>query len=353
MIVSLAGVIVSSDHPDITLEKENCPTYNFTDGCGLMSQGFAEKIAKKNYTPSVVQLRHKVRLPSFVIVVNMDGKGYKGVLMVDPKLEGCQIIFRKSMQKFKSDSSILARELGVVEFSHPSREGAYLNKQLIMVLSELGISDDVLLDKQRQHLFAPRHPFLLLKWALLHHPAHAARILEARNNGEMDTAINNILRRIDKQMKGCQESLRVLVPLSRIVFGVADISGRLKYGQCFFRPTIAGTPRTLKNGKVAVSRNPCYHPGDLRVLEPVDIPELSHLRDCIVFPVEGPRPHAHEMSGGDLDGDKFFVTWDPDLVPSRTCEPFPYDENPPKAPAEDNIPEQTIPTADDMARYAT
>lgn len=30
------------------------------------------------------------------------------------------------------------------------------------------------------------------------------------------------------------------------------------------------------------------------------------------------------MSGGDLDGDKFFVCWDEDLIPPRTEEPTSY-----------------------------
>lgn len=47
-------------------------------------------------------------------------------------------------------------------------------------------------------------------------------------------------------------------------------------------------------------RNPCYHCGDLRVLKAVDVPELHHLKDCIVFPVQGHRPHADEMAGGEL-----------------------------------------------------
>jgi hypothetical protein len=30
------------------------------------------------------------------------------------------------------------------------------------------------------------------------------------------------------------------------------------------------------------------------------------------------------MSGGDLDGDKFFVCWDSDLIPKRTVAPYSY-----------------------------
>ncbi len=56
-----------------------------------------------------------------------------------------------------------------------------------------------------------------------------------------------------------------------------------------------------------VCRNPCYHPGDIRVLEATHVQGYEHAVDELRLPVQGPRPHADEMSGGDLDGDKFTV----------------------------------------------
>ena len=50
-------------------------------------------------------------------------------------------------------------------------------------------------------------------------------------------------------------------------------------------------------GPVVVTRNPCLHPGDVRQLEAIEAPSLSHLVDCIVFPQQGSRPHPSEMSG--------------------------------------------------------
>ena len=58
------------------------------------------------------------------------------------------------------------------------------------------------------------------------------------------------------------------------------------------------------NTDVLVTRNPCLHPGDLQKFRAIDVPELSHLSDVIVFPTNGKRPSADLMSGGDLDGDK-------------------------------------------------
>ena len=36
------------------------------------------------------------------------------------------------------------------------------------------------------------------------------------------------------------------------------------------------------------------------------------------------RPHPNECSGSDLDGDIYFVTWDPELIPPHLVEPMDY-----------------------------
>lgn len=98
---------------------------------------------------------------------------------------------------------------------------------------------------------------------------------------------------------------RILIPQSRLLFGVCDAYGILQEGECFVRPTMDedGIPHALTGSYVLVARNPCLHPGDLQKLRVVARPVLAHLVDCIVFSIRGRRPAADMMSGGDLDGD--------------------------------------------------
>ena len=68
----------------------------------------------------------------------------------------------------------------------------------------------------------------------------------------------------------------------------------------------------------------------MRILTAVDRPELrerlGHHCNVLVFPQRGLRPHQHETSGGDLDGDEFVVIWNPSLVPRHDHAPMEYDE---------------------------
>ena len=81
-------------------------------------------------------------------------------------------------------------------------------------------------------------------------------------------------------------------------------------------------------GQIAAIRPPSYHQGDVRVWKLKDVPKLRHHHDVIFLSTKGSittdalgravvcpsTPAADAMSGGDYDGDKCFVTWDPRLL---------------------------------------
>jgi regulator of nonsense transcripts 1 len=115
-------------------------------------------------------------------------------------------------------------------------------------------------------------------------------------NREYDSMLNK------RQEQRC----RILIPKSRLLFGICDPRGVLREGECSVRVTMddGGQPQTLTGSNVLVTRNPCLHPGDVQKFRAVEKAELSHLVDCIVFSTQGRRPSADLMSGGDLDGDK-------------------------------------------------
>ena len=84
---------------------------------------------------------------------------------------------------------------------------------------------------------------------------------------------------------------RIFIPQGRAMMGCLDETCTLKYGQVFIQASYGADDnrKFVVTGKVAVAKNPCLHPGDVRVLHAVNVPDLHHMFDCVVFPQQGPR----------------------------------------------------------------
>ncbi|XP_059649729.1 probable RNA-dependent RNA polymerase 1 [Cornus florida] len=323
------------DIPDVEVESEEAK-YVFSDGIGKISADFAQRVAIKcglKNTPSAFQIRYA---------------GYKGVVAVDP-MSSMKLSLRKSMLKYESENT----KLDVLAWSkyHP----CFLNRQLITLLSTLGVRDRVFEKKQRE--------VVQQLDTILADPLRAQEALELMSPGENTKILREMLlcgykpnvepflsmmlhtfrasKLLDLRIK-----TRIFVRSGRLMMGCLDETGTLEYGQVFVqtsgggrRPFYDDSPlaiidygsdshNSVIDGKVFVAKNPCLHPGDVRVLKAVDVPALHHMVDCIVFPQNGKRPHPNECSGSDLDGDDYFVCWDPDLIPRRQIHPMDYSPAP-------------------------
>jgi RNA-dependent RNA polymerase len=103
--------------------------YCFSDGIGKISEDFAKQVGRKcglrrmgvSMAPSAFQIRYG---------------GYKGVVAVDPN-SSYKLSLRPSMRKFSSEH-IGLEVLGWAQFLP-----CYLNRQIISLLSTLGIADHV------------------------------------------------------------------------------------------------------------------------------------------------------------------------------------------------------------------
>ncbi|XP_050376197.1 probable RNA-dependent RNA polymerase 1 [Argentina anserina] len=311
------------DNPDIEIERHGTQ-YCFSDGIGKISAEFADRVARKcgkTHTPSAFQIRFG---------------GYKGVVAVDPTLSK-KLSLRKSMCKFKSRNT----KLNVLGWS--KYQPCFLNRQMITLLSTLGVEDCVFEEKQKQAMNQLE--------GILTDPLKAQQALDLMFQGE---AIN-ILKEMLVCYKPNQEPFlslmlqslcasrlaelrcksRIFIEKGRYLMGCLDETGTLEYGEVFVQcshhaifngsstSTASHANFTVK-GKVFVAKNPCLHPGDVRVLTAVDVPALHHMVDCVVFPQKGKRPHPNECSGSDLDGDDYTVCWDHELIPPRQTNPMNY-----------------------------
>ena len=104
--------------------------YNFSDGIGMIMQDLALEVAEMlpltdNYAPSAYQIRYA---------------GFKGVVAVSTgQNDGMRMSLRPSMRKFESAHSVLE----VVSWT--KFQPAFLNRQIITLLTSLGVPDAVFL----------------------------------------------------------------------------------------------------------------------------------------------------------------------------------------------------------------
>lgn len=321
------------DTPDITYPDNE---YKFSDGVGKISEFLARLISTelklpKDQPPSCFQFRLG---------------GCKGVLTVWPDAKQREVYIRPTQEKFKAKHKILE----VIRWSQPAT--ACLNRQLIIVLSSLGASD---------HVFRAKLKDMLHHYAdAMVRPAAAlymlCRAIDANQftlelaamvrDGFMETREPFVVSLLSLwrswSIKYLKEKARIMVENGAFVLGVVDETGILEghyddedegdkvdgkncekrkekkktMPEIFLQisdPENPGQFRVIE-GLCLVARNPSLHPGDIRTVRAVDIPELRHLRNVVVFPSKGDRDLPNMLSGGDLDGDDYIVIWDKDLT---------------------------------------
>ncbi|KAJ3570243.1 hypothetical protein NPX13_g5792 [Xylaria arbuscula] len=315
----------------------------FSDGVGKISPQLAEYVAKplrlkKGLLPSAFQFRLG---------------GSKGLLVCWPDMTFNKVSLRPSQKKFNAQSTLL-------EIVKPSRfSAATLNRQTITILNCLGVPDEAFMRLQRKQLKEYDQA--------LQDPGTAMRLLSmfVDQNGITTKAaqmISDGFMSVKEPFFMCilqvwrawslrllREKARIIVEQGAFVFGCVDETGTLRgysepaspskkedspasvskhsLPQIFLQVPRPGlSPDNLNNytiikGLCVVGRNPSLHPGDIRVVEAVDVPALQHLRNVVVFPANGDRDIPSMCSGGDLDGDDFFVIWDHALIPPEQDHP--------------------------------
>ncbi|KAG5929419.1 hypothetical protein E4U53_002455 [Claviceps sorghi] len=304
----------------------------FTDGVGLISKFQAQAITQ--------DMRLDVLSEPTAFQIRM--AGCKGVLAVWPQIKWGEVHIRPSQEKFKASS----KSLEVIKCA--SRATATLNRQTIVILESLGVPRHVFTKLLAEQIKAFEHAAqdssaalrLLTKFVdERQNTLVLAELLKARFKTAEEPFTANILKLwISWSFKLLREKARLHVAKSAFVLGCVDETGTLRghsretegstnkdinqLPQIFLQLTDPDGPeKTIINGLCIVGRNPSLHPGDIRVVQAVDNPKLRHLTDVVVFASTGDRPVPSMLSGGDLDGDDFFIIWDPDLIPKEWNHP--------------------------------
>ncbi|OAP64177.1 hypothetical protein AYL99_00149 [Fonsecaea erecta] len=318
--------------------------YLFTDGCGTVSRSIWKRLrgnVRRQDQPTSYQIRYK---------------GAKGMLTVDSRLEGDQIHLRESMVKFSGSPSDEIEICGSNIRPLPFK----LNRQIIKILEDLGVPSSAFERLQEQAIQRLRLSASSKSVALNFINEHLSdgssglpRLLKHLEYIGVDATEDSFLREIlgallQVQLREIKYRSRIHVPEALTLYGISDETGWLKEGEVFvtFVEKKDGAHSCL-SGRVAVTRSPALHPGDVQLVQAVAPPESSplwDLRNSIVFSQRGTRDLPSMLSGGDLDGDLYNVIYDDELLPKITVTPAAYL---PAVPMDIGRPV----TADDMAGF--
>lgn len=307
--------------------------YVFSDGVGRLSHFLTQMIQSdlgintpSGQPPSAFQFRLG---------------GCKGILAVSSDAHGQEVHIRKSQYKFAAAH----HGLEIIRHSHFSL--ATLNRQLILVLSCLGVPDKVfiaklrmMMDKLEQAMTNEEQAVHLLQTHV--DPNQMTLILAdmVRDGfqGSKEPFVSSILELWRTwQIKYLKEKAKIAIDEGAFLLGCIDETKTLKG---YFRSSRPGQDATYEEsvaclpeifvqvwrhsegkyviieGVCILARNPSLHPGDIRVVKAVNAPSLHHLRDVVVLPQTGDRDISSMCSGGDLDGDDYVVIWDQDILPT-------------------------------------
>ena len=314
--------------------------YTFSDGVGKISAMLAQLTASElglmgPEPPSVFQFRLG---------------GCKGVLAVSPDAALREIHIRESQYKFPA----MHEGLEIIRWSQMA--SANLNRQLILVLSALGVADNVFMKKLKLQIANLEQAMTdeVVALSLLQKDIDpnqmtlclAGMIIDGFQKTQEPFLTSLLYLWRAWSIKYLKEKARISVSDGALLLGCLDETATLKGHFDDVKLDEASTmeekeallpevfvqlsqgldkkPQIIL-GPMLLARNPSLHPGDIRVVRGVDVPGLRHLKDAVVLPQTGDRDISGMCSGGDLDGDDYLVMWDKDLLPIEwNHEPMDY-----------------------------
>ncbi|KAK2608642.1 hypothetical protein QQS21_002871 [Conoideocrella luteorostrata] len=282
----------------------------------------------------------------------------KGVWLVDrnePPPLGCDdwIVTYPSQRKWDcSQDDAAHRTFEVITYSSEVRS-ASLNLQFIPLLLEQAVNKTEMAETIKKHLHATIRDDLSVPIDAMSNPVELRGWLGQSHGSSADdnarpqeplggrsyrlkdsmaamvdlgyTPKNNELLKINCQslvndtVEALEGKMNIKIPCSAYVLMAVDFSGTLAEDEVHLSFStsfeVDGFCDTMLEGMdVLVGRVPAHLPSDIQRVKVVSNPHLRHIKDVIIFSIQGKRPLADKLSGGDYDGDRVLVNWDQSFV---------------------------------------
>jgi RNA dependent RNA polymerase len=257
------------------------------------------------------------------------------MISLDSRLQNDALVLRPSMIKFDGSTSA---DIEICEAAYKPLP-MYLNRQFIKILEDMGVDDNFFLDLQARELQRlrditdnPLNASAFLKRQSVGEPFHlpwlitalAARNLNFRSDGFLRDTVELALL---SELRKLKHKTRIPIDKGYHLHGLMDETGYLREGEIFCSVVEDGVPQYITGKDLIVSRAPALHPGDVQLVEGVMPPEgspLLQLHNCICFSQHGDRDLPSKLSGGDLDGDRYYIMWDEKAKVKNVFAPADY-----------------------------
>ncbi|KAF5829646.1 RNA dependent RNA polymerase-domain-containing protein [Dunaliella salina] len=242
-------------------------------------------------------------------------RGAKGVLSLNSSLQGCKIRLRPSQIKFEASRGKAHQALEVVGLARPVPY--YLNRHVILLMSNNGVPEEVFLQKQAdmvRRLDAMMKDSRAAEMVLpqlggVNCLLMLRQMLKGGHSPQDEPLLHQCLLAVrTAALSELRAKARVLVTDGVCLIGAPDETGCLQEG-CVFAGSFTSCTRQQR-----------------------DLPAYHHRQGCGgKASSHAPRDDPNKMSGSDLDGDQYAVTWDPTLMPTKSNqEPMDYTACKPK-----------------------
>ena len=322
--LSRLGLFSTSDIPMLQIDQSSVAEISdlragneqiLTEGSGKLRHDLGREVsAKLGSKFSALQIRLA---------------GYKGVLIVaneedtdftNTGLNKCKILVRPSMKKMDwTDSS-----LNIV--SIPTYERFFINHTFINLITSLR---DPIGDWNPEPVIRELHTKAMIEYgriftdaklankSLHSHLFNYSSDIEQYFDVRIEPYFLSLLRCVYSfSVRSLLSKARIPLENGGLFMGIPDPIGVLEEGEIFVQFEKNGISQIIE-GPVILYKHPCLHPGDLLSPLAVNITELMHLQNVVVFPIRGRTSLPASTSGGDLDGDLYAVLWESSLIPPQ------------------------------------
>lgn len=281
---------------------------DFADGAGTISQQLLQDVwrvygTRRQLKPTALQIRFQ---------------GSKGMVALDPRLNGRRLMIRPNMKKFevpKSETSNL--EICGAAFKPLPM---VLNRQFIKIFEDLNVPYDVFkelqdkaIDRLRKMTGSATNTATLLDEIGSSKASGLPLLIRYLGQIGLDYHADPFLYSVVElavvsELRSLKHRGRIPVKNGATLYGIPDEYGVLREGQIFviMEEGPEGGKKVLTKRNVVITRSPALHPGDIQVVNAVDVPTnhpLRQLSNVVVFSIFGNRDLPSQLSGGDLDGD--------------------------------------------------